>query len=103
MNGVEAIEEGEVDASAPAPTKVHIRGLDNLSQDDILKWIEEHSSIDLFKKVQWIDDTSANLIYDTDIAAAEALNALSAEEVIEPLQLRAAKRVSTHICDNKHK
>jgi hypothetical protein len=96
MNGVEAIEEGEVDASAPAPTKVHIRGLDNLSQDDILKWIEEHSSIDLFKKVQWIDDTSANLIYDTDIAAAEALNALSAEEVIEPLQLRAAKRVSTH-------
>lgn len=96
MLGVEAAEEGEVDASAPAPTKVHIRGLDNLSHDDILKWAEEYYTMDLFKKLQWIDDTSANLIYDTEVAAAEALNAFSAEEVLDPLQLRQAKRLSTH-------
>lgn len=96
MNGVEAAEEGEIDASAPAPTKVHIRGLDNLSQDDIIAWAEEHSAMDLFKKVQWIDDTSANLVYDTDVAGYEALVALSAEEVYDSMQLRQAKRASTH-------
>lgn len=96
MNGIEGAEEGEIDASAPAPTKVHIRGLDNLSQDDIIAWAEEHSAMDLFNRVQWIDDTSANLVYDTDVAGYEALVALSAEEVIDPLQLRQAKRSSTH-------
>lgn len=96
MNGVEEAEEGEVDASAPALNKVHVRGLDKLSQDDIMQWAEEHAAMELFKKVQWIDDTSANLIYDTELAAAEALNAFSAEESLDPLQLRQARRLSTH-------
>lgn len=95
MNGVEEAEEGEVDASAPAPNKVHVRGLDNLSQNDIMQWAEEHAAMELFKKVQWIDDTSANLIYDTETAAADALNAFSAEEVLDPLQPRQAKGLST--------
>lgn len=96
MNGVEVVEEGEIDNSAAAPTKVHLRGLDTLSQDDIIAWAEEHSAMDLFKKVEWIDDTSANLVYDTEAAGNEALIALSAEEASDPLQLRQAKRSSTH-------
>lgn len=97
MNGVEeAKEEGEVDATAPVLNKVHIRGVNELSTQDIQRYAEEHYSLDLFKKVQWIDDTSANIIYDTEVAAAEALNALSAEQVTEPLQLRQAKTLSTH-------
>lgn len=97
MNGVEEqAEEGEVDSTSAAPKKVHIRGLDSLTHHDILQWIEENHSMDLFKKVEWIDDTSANLLYDTEAAAAEALTALSSEETVEPLQLRPAKRYSGH-------
>ena len=97
MNGVEeAKEEGEVDGTTTQSTKVHVRGVDRLNTFDIRQWAEEHYSSDLFKKVQWIDDTSANLIYDTEIAAAEALSALSAEGVADPLQLRQAKSLSTY-------
>ena len=97
MNGVEeAAEDGEIDSSAAAPTKVHIRGLNQLNTLDIERFAEEHYSMDLFKKVQWVDDVSANLIYDTEVAATEALIAFSAEDVSDPLQLRPAKRVSSH-------
>ena len=97
MNGVEEVpEEGEIDSNAVAPNKVHIRGLDRLNTFDIERYAGEHYSMDLYQNVQWIDDTSANIIYDTPIAAAEALAAFSAEELSEPLQLRAAKALSTH-------
>lgn len=97
MNGVEEMpEEGEIDSNAPAPNKVHIRGLDRLNTYDIEKYATEHYSSDLFQKVQWVDDTSANIVYDTPVAAAEALAALSLEEINDPLQLRPAKSLSTH-------
>ncbi|WPH01895.1 Hypothetical protein R9X50_00474900 [Acrodontium crateriforme] len=98
MNGVEQTEEeGEINLDDPAPTKVHVRGVDNLTTNDIKNFAGEHFSTDLFSgKVQWIDDTSANLIYDTEQAAEEALLALSAEEVTDLQQLRPAKRLSTH-------
>lgn len=97
MNGIEeGPEEGEVDSSAPAPNKVHIRGLDTLTTGDVRNYAAEHYSLDLFKRVEWINDTSANLVYDTDAAAAEALTALSAEEATEPLRLRRAHQLSTH-------
>lgn len=97
MNGVEeAKEEGEFDPNEAQPTKVHVRGVDRLNTIQIEQWVGEHAGADLFRKVQWIDDTSANLIFDTEVAAADALNALSAVEGIEPLQLRKAKELSTH-------
>lgn len=97
MNGVEEPpEEGEFDSNGPAPTKVHLRGLDNLNQNHVRQYAEEHYSLDLFTRVQWVDDTSANLVYDTEIAAAEALAAFSAEDFVEPLQLRRAKPFSAH-------
>jgi hypothetical protein len=97
MNGVEEVpEEGEIESNAVAPNKVHIRGLNRLNTFDIERYAGEHYSMDLYQKVQWIDDMSANIIYDTPTAAAEALAAFSVEEVSEPLQLRAAKTLSTH-------
>ncbi|KAK5110748.1 hypothetical protein LTR62_005625 [Meristemomyces frigidus] len=96
MNGVEeAVEEGEVDQQAPVP-KVHVRGVDSLSTRDVENFANEHYSDDLFKRVEWVDDTSANLVYDTDVAAAEALIAFSAEERADPMDLRPAKRLTTH-------
>ena len=96
MNGVEEeAEEGEVDSSAPVKTKVHIRGLDQLNTNDIQQYVEEHYTTDLLKKIEWVDDTSANLIYDTEEAAAEALMAFSEEQVSWALYLRQAKKLST--------
>lgn len=97
MNGVEEVkEEGEFDEQETQPTKVHVRGLDNLTQFQLEAWIGDYASIDLFRKIEWIDDSSANLIYDTEVAATDALNALSVEEGLEPLQLRQAKPIASH-------
>lgn len=97
MNGVaEVKEEGEFDPNETQPTKVHLRGLDSLNQRQIEQWVGQHAGADMFKRVEWIDDTSANLIFDTTIAATDALNALSAVEGSEPLELRKAKELSTH-------
>ena len=96
MNGVEEVkEEGEFDDQEIQPTKVHVRGLDNLSHFDLDAWIKDYTSMDLFSKIEWIDDNSANLVYDTEIAAIDALNALSAEEDVEPLRLRLAKPLTS--------
>ncbi|KAK5115003.1 hypothetical protein LTR85_010041 [Meristemomyces frigidus] len=96
MNGVEeAPEEGEVDTNAPVP-KVHLRGVDNLTPGDIQNFANEHYPTKRPRHVQWIDDTSVNLVYDTEATAAEALHAFSAQEEAEPLKVRAAKRLSTH-------
>ena len=92
MNGIEqAPEEGEVDQNAIVPVKVHLRGLDDLTTRKIEEGIREVYNSDFYRRLQWIDDTSANLIFDTEDAAADALAALSAEDESEPLRLRAVK------------
>ncbi|KAI4851832.1 hypothetical protein E4T44_01891 [Aureobasidium sp. EXF-8845] len=77
-----------------APTKIHIRGLDNLTTDNIRLFAGEYYSLDDFQRVEWIDDTSANLIYESEQAAQEALIALSDlpdGHNVAPLQMRSAK------------
>jgi hypothetical protein len=92
MNGVEqAPEEGEVQQNAMVPTKVHLRGLDDLKTREIEQGVREVCSTELYRRLQWIDDSSANLVFDTEDAAADALAALSAEEQSEPLRLRPVK------------
>ncbi|KAM0711519.1 hypothetical protein Q7P35_000885 [Cladosporium inversicolor] len=92
MNGIEqAPEEGEVEPNAIVPFKVHLRGLDDLTPQKIEAGVREVCDMEFYRRLQWIDDTSANLIFDTEAAAADALAALSAEEESEPLRLRAVK------------
>lgn len=92
MNGIEeAPEEGEVDPNAIVPHKVHLRGLDDLTTRKIEDGVREVCNTELYRRLQWIDDTSANIIFDTEEAAADALAALSAEDEIEPLNLRPVK------------
>lgn len=92
MNGIEqAPEEGEVDPNAIVAFKVHLRGLDDLTTRKIEDGVREACNTELYRRLQWIDDTSANLIFDTEEAAADALAALSAEDESEPVRLRAVK------------
>ena len=93
--------------------KVYIRGLDSLTTADIKAYAREHFSLDHYVKVEWIDDTSANVVYENRDAALEALRAFSAfsassveragagsgpdsDPAISTLDLRPAKRLSRY-------
>jgi hypothetical protein len=81
---------------------VHVRGLDNLSTAEVKAYAYEHFSLDdNFDRVEWVDDTSANLIFTSTEAASLALTALTDPSVLQavngeisPLQLRPARRFS---------
>ncbi|KIH94274.1 hypothetical protein SPBR_05788 [Sporothrix brasiliensis 5110] len=80
------------DATTLIPTKVHIRGLDALNPDDIKAYVAEHytgngGSKGPFERIEWIDDTSANLLFSSEAAAATALAALSGVQIDDVSQL----------------
>lgn len=83
-----------------APHKIHIRGLENLTTSDIKAFSEEHYPSETPPRVEWIDDTSANLVFEEEETAMAALQHLTLpcnENDFLPLsQLRAAKALSTH-------
>jgi hypothetical protein len=100
MLGVEAAaEEGEVDKNDLVANKVHVRGVDNLTTRDVENFAADLFPSDAFSKVEWIDDTSVNLVYTTDDAARKALHAFAAEDTAmleDSLDLRKAKPLATH-------
>lgn len=82
------------------PTKVHVRGLEDLTTSDIKAFSAEHFSSESPLRVEWIDDTSANLVFggeEAAMAALQHLTLLSNDNSFLPnSQLRAAKNLSTH-------
>ncbi|TPX15131.1 uncharacterized protein E0L32_004689 [Thyridium curvatum] len=67
--------------------KIHLRGLDAFNPDDLRAYVKEHYSAGTFDRIEWIDDTSANLLFKTEASASEALIALCAVEITEPAHL----------------
>lgn len=65
------------DAMQPTPHKVHLRGLDNLTSSDIEAFTSQHFNGATFDRIEWIDDTSANIVYATPALALEALAAFT--------------------------
>ena len=81
--------------------KVYIRGLDNLTTNDIRTYAHEHFPVAQHVKVEWIDDSSANIVYADEDTAAEALRAFAAVEergfdAATATTLRPARRLSTN-------
>ncbi|KAL8759859.1 MAG: hypothetical protein Q9184_003496 [Pyrenodesmia sp. 2 TL-2023] len=82
--------------------KIHIRGVDDLTTDDLKAFAAEHHPVDLPTRIEWIDDTSANIVYDTPAAAMEALKSFSLPALdhgitsMPLLPLRPAKPMSNH-------
>lgn len=90
-----------LDAHQLAPGKVHIRGLDHLTTNDIRSFALENFATERPLRVEWIDDTSANIIYSTEEAATFALasfvqNPMAQHQLADPLELRMAKTPSAH-------
>ena len=81
--------------------KVHIRGVDDLTTDDLKGFAAEHLPSDPALRVEWIDDTSANIVFSNPEAAMRALISFSQVGINSDTlsgsitQLRPAKPVPT--------
>ncbi|KAB8648481.1 hypothetical protein FH972_026137 [Carpinus fangiana] len=87
-----------------APEKVNVRGLDHLTTDDIKAFAAEHFPSEDITRVEWVDDTSANIVYPSAEIAGRAIlhfaqDASLSTDVLasQPLELRQAKLLSTHL------
>ena len=69
------------------PHKIHVRGLDTFNPDEVKAYVAEKFSSSRFERVEWIDDSSANLIFDSASTAQEALVAFASIEIADPTQL----------------
>ena len=92
-DGPAAYREDNLEPQLPSYDKVHIRGLDDVNHDEIKAYAREHYPSQEISRIEWIDDTSANLIYPTEETAAEALESLTQASRLDlsPQQLRRAK------------
>ncbi|KAL3439076.1 hypothetical protein BDV09DRAFT_191297 [Aspergillus tetrazonus] len=93
--------------------KVHIRGVDELTTDDIREFASTHFPLEQPTRIEWIDDTSANIVYSTPEIGLQALSALTHDGELEggisgdgtaptapgeipALRLRSAKVLASH-------
>lgn len=74
--------------------------MDDLTTEDIKAFSAEHFPSESPLRIEWIDDTSANIVYETAAAASMALNYFSLSPKYDmpysPIQLRSAKIFSSH-------
>lgn len=96
-----ALSASQISDSELAPHKVYIRGLEDLTTSDIQAFSLEHYPLtENPPRVEWIDDTSANLVFGSEETAMVALRhfafASDKTEYLPLSQLRAAKTLSTH-------
>lgn len=71
------------------PTKIYIQGVDTLHTDDIKAYVKAHfGPVD---KVEWIDDSAANLVFGSEPSARDALTALSTIEIADATALAAGE------------
>ncbi|OTB05288.1 hypothetical protein M426DRAFT_320100 [Hypoxylon sp. CI-4A] len=77
---------GEIDESADSenflvPNKIHIRGLDVMNPEEVKAFVAEYFSEEPVGRIEWINDSSANLQFSSDQAASRALSSLTLEDI----------------------
>lgn len=82
-------DNSEPDSLEPTPQKIHLRGLDNLTTKDIRAFATEYYGVHAPLHVEWIDDTSANLVYEDEDIARDALITFASMEVADVSQIPA--------------
>lgn len=82
------------------PEKIHIRGVDDLTTEDIITFAAEHFQSERPIRIEWIDDTSANIVFSHPDVTSNALHHLSIDDLapnsISPSKPRGAKTFSKH-------
>ena len=95
-----AVPSSQISDSELVLHKLHIRGLEDLTTSDIKAFSAEYYPSGTPLRVEWIDDTSANLVFEGEKTAMIALQHLALpsneNDSLPVSQLRAAKALSTH-------
>lgn len=93
-------QQNEDDASNTiVPTKIHIRGVDTLHTDDIKAYVKAHyGNVD---RVEWIDDSTANLVFNSEPTARDAVVALSAIDISDATALGVGETVPAKSLEGK--
>ena len=91
----------DITSEQTVPHKIHIRGVDDLTTNDIRAFSSEHFTSHQPSQIEWIDDTSANIVFDSSDVAIDALHHFTLQSdgdtgSLHTLQLRTAKPLSTH-------
>ena len=85
--------------SEAVSNKIHVRGVDHFTTTDVLNYIESYQpSIEPSPRIEWIDDTSANIVFENADVAEAILRTLSEDSSAElsHFQLRSAKLCLAH-------
>ncbi|KAF5583610.1 hypothetical protein FPANT_8115 [Fusarium pseudoanthophilum] len=73
------------DSKTLIPTKIHLKGVDSLHTTDIKAYVKAHfGDVD---RIEWIDDSSANLLFPSEPTARDAIVALSSVPVADATAL----------------
>ncbi|KAI2619129.1 hypothetical protein GGS26DRAFT_573588 [Hypomontagnella submonticulosa] len=75
------------------PSKVHIRGLDTMNPEEVKTYVAEHFPEEPIERIEWINDSSANLLFGSDTVGTRALSFLAAEEIQDINQLPLLKLI----------
>ena len=84
------------------PERIHIRGLDDLTTNDISAFSIEHYPHHPPTRIEWVDDSSANIVFNDPATASNALERFTLAEqkldvsALPSVHLREAKALSTH-------
>jgi hypothetical protein len=80
-----------------------VRGVDEMTTENIKQFAHSHFDQEMPSRIEWIDDTSANILYSSPEIGLKALAALTqvGEEgedgsALPPLRLRSARLLSSH-------
>ncbi|KAI1468950.1 uncharacterized protein F4812DRAFT_425287 [Daldinia caldariorum] len=76
-----------VDDDTVIPGKVHITGLDVMNPEEVKTYVAEHFPEEPLERIEWIDDSSANLLFSSESVAPRALSFLSAQDKQDVSQL----------------
>ncbi|KAH8754874.1 hypothetical protein F5883DRAFT_719050 [Diaporthe sp. PMI_573] len=77
---------GDISATIQ-PNKVHIRGLEVLDETQLKQYVSANVGGKGADRIGWVDDSSANLVFNSESAAQDALKLLAAVEILDVTQL----------------
>lgn len=64
-----------------------------MNPNEVKAYVAEHYSEEPMERIEWIDDSSANLLFGSDAAATRALSSLALEDLLDISQLPLRKLI----------
>ena len=74
---------------------IHIRGVQNMSSEDVLKYFDDFEP----KSIEWVNDLSCNVVFDDRKASASALKALTTALVFKSSSSKTTTGLAFEVID----